>query len=270
MDTPGDYLRSGDLTAAIAAAEARVRSAPSDLEQRWLLAELLIVAGEHDRADGQLDAMIGIEPQAAVSAVPIRQLLRAEASRRQFFDAGRVPEFLDGVDAPSEGRLRAFVLFRDGEVAAAAEASAAAETARPMLAGSLAVAEHPERTFADFRDLDDVTADVFEVLTHTGKYYWIPMNRVVSIEFSPPSRPLDLIWRKAQMVVRDGFDAEVHLPAVYGTLDGADDATRLGRKTDWLGDDAGYVRGVGRRSFVLDGEESVDMLAIGRIALTQP
>jgi type VI secretion system protein ImpE len=86
------------------------------------------------------------------------------------------------------------------------------------------------------------------------------------VEFAPPERPLDLIWRKARLVVREAFDAEVHLPAVYGTLTGADDASRLGRRTEWIGGDGDAVVGVGRRCFALDGEEEVDMLAVERLA----
>jgi len=122
-----------------------------------------------------------------------------------------------------------------------------------------------ERGFADFRDLDDITAEVFEVLTQTGKYYWIEMRRVELIEFTPPERPLDLIWRPARMVVKDAFDAQVHLPAVYGTLTGVDAASRLGRRTDWLGEEGEAIVGVGRRSFVIDGEEEVDMMTLGSI-----
>ncbi|NDC54567.1 MAG: SciE type virulence protein, partial [Planctomycetia bacterium] len=163
-------------------------------------------------------------------------------------------------DAGIRARLEAFVLARDGGRAAAGAAVEAAERARPALPGTL-----EERAFADFRDLDDITAGVFEVLTHTGKYYWVPMSRVERIEFTPPSRPLDLLWRTARMVVRDAFDAEVHLPAVYGTAADLDDGLRLGRRTDWLGADGEAVVGVGRRTFVIDGEEPVDMLAIGTL-----
>jgi protein involved in temperature-dependent protein secretion len=67
------------------------------------------------------------------------------------------------------------------------------------------------------------------------------------------------------MVVKDAFDAQVHVPAVYGTLEGADAASRLGRRTDWLGEDGDAIVGVGRRSFVVDGEEEVDMMAIGSL-----
>ena len=50
------------------------------------------------------------------------------------------------------------------------------------------------------------------MLTSTGKYYWIPMERVEMIEFHDPARPRDLLWRRAHMVVRGGPDGEVFLP----------------------------------------------------------
>ena len=91
MDSPGDLLQAGRLADAIAAAEGQVKAAPADVDRRWLLAELLILAGQADRADAQLDTLISLEPRAAVTATPLRQLLRAEAARRQFFEEGRVP-----------------------------------------------------------------------------------------------------------------------------------------------------------------------------------
>jgi type VI secretion system protein ImpE len=266
MATAGELLAAGDLDGAIQAATAEVKAKPKDLESRWLLAELLILSGQHDRADAQFDAVIAVEPRAAVSAIPIRHLLRAEAARRQFYDEGRVPELLDGADQQVRDRLEAFVLLRAGRAADAGLLVERAEKARPALGGKLTLAkEESERSFSDFRDLDDITAEVFEVLTQTGKYYWIEMRRVQLIEFTPPERPLDLIWRPVRMVVKDAFDAQVHLPAVYGTLKAADTASRLGRRTDWLGDDGEAIVGVGRRSFVVDGEEQVDMMALGSI-----
>lgn len=265
MATAGELLSAGNLDEAIQAAIAEVKAKPKDLEARWLLAELLILGGQHDRADAQFDAMIAVEPRAAVAAIPIRQLLRAEAARRQFYDEGRVPELLDGADQQIRDRLEAFVLLRAGKAAEAGKLVERAEKARPAHGGTVALAKDGARKFADFRDLDDITAEVFEVLTQTGKYYWIEMRRVQLVEFAPPERPLDLIWRPVRMVVKDAFDAQVHLPAVYGTLQGADTASRLGRRTDWLGDEGEAIVGVGRRSFVVDGEEEIDMMALGSL-----
>ena len=262
MKTAHECLKDGRLAEALEAAQAKVRSSPSDLEARWLLAELLVLNGEIERADQQFDTLMNLEPRAAVTAAPIRQLLRAETARRDFFSAGRVPELIDGVDDGIRARLEAFVHARAGDRAAAGAAVAAAERDRPALSGTL-----DDKPFGDFRDLDDITAGVFEVLTRTGKYYWIPMSRVDRVEFSPPERPLDLLWRPVRMVVRDAFDAEVHLPALYGTEGDRDDELRLGHRTDWLGAEGEAIVGVGRRTFVVDGEEPIDMMAIGTLTL---
>ena len=261
MTTPNDKLKEGDLQAAVELASQSVKNDPKKLEHRWFLAELLILAGDDERADKQLDTLMTLDPRLAVAATPVRQLIRAEGKRKQFFSEGRVPDFLDGASESLQARLEAFVLLRDGQSEAAGEIVEKAECARPSLPGTLTVGGKNE-SFEDIRDLDDITAEVFEVLTYTGKYYWIEMNRVKLIEFTKLERPLDLIWRKARMVVGDAFDAEVFLPSVYGNLKGIDDLSRLGRKTDWIGDDKQAVIGVGGRSFVLDGEKDINMAAI--------
>ena len=264
MSDAKELLSNGKLTEAIEGTTAQGKPAPKDMALRWLLAELLIHKGENDRADKQLDALVTLDPRVAVSATPIRQLLRAEQARRQFYEEGRVPAFLDGATPAIHQRLESFVLLRDGKGKQAGDIAKQAEAARPELSGKCVV-NSEEISFKDIRDLDDITASVFEVFTCTGKYYWIDMSQVERIEFVKPERPLDLIWRKARLVVREAFDAEVHIPAVYGNLTGADDATRLGRKTEWIGADEDAVTGVGRRSFVLDGETEIDIMSIETI-----
>jgi type VI secretion system protein ImpE len=261
MATAGELFRAGDLSAAVAAATAAVKAEPADLAARWLLAELLIVAGDHDRADSQLDTIMSLEAGAAGAVVPLRHVLRAATTRRDFFAAASLPAFLEDSPTPAlRLLLEAFVQLRAGDAAKAGELAAEAERLRPALAGRCG-----DETFTDFRDLDDLTSDVFEVLTRTGKYYWIPAERVELLEFNPPERPLDLIWRPARMVVRDAFDAEVHLPAIYGLLDGADDAVRLGRRTDWVGEPPAPVRGVGQRMFALDGDRELGVMELATV-----
>ncbi len=198
--TPSEILKEGKLSEAISATNEAVKSAPKDLQHRWFLAELLVIAGDLDRADKQLDTLLTLDPRTAVAATPIRQLIRAEAARRQFFDEGRVPEFLDGIHEAAKVRLEAFVALRAGDKSLAGSLVEKAEVARPSLSGKITL-QGSQSSFEDIRDLDDITADVFEVLTYTGKYYWIEMSRVQLIEFVAPERPLDLIWRKARMVM---------------------------------------------------------------------
>jgi type VI secretion system protein ImpE len=125
------------------------------------------------------------------------------------------------------------------------------------------------KAFTDLRDLDDLTAPVFEVLTSTGKYYWIPIERVELIEFRPPQRPRDLLWQRARMVVRGGPDGEVYLPTLYsGTHAEADDALRLGRATEWRGGDGAPVRGLGQRTFLV-GDDAYPTLELTEITFAE-
>ena len=94
QQTAGALFRAGKLADAVAAANAAVRKAPADLAPRVLLAELLMFAGNLERADVILDAGSSIDPQAAVVIAEFRQLLRAEMARRQQRRDGRLPEFL--------------------------------------------------------------------------------------------------------------------------------------------------------------------------------
>src|SRR5580704_3795723 len=94
QQTVGALFRAGRLADAVAVANAAVRKAPADLAPRVLLAELLMFAGNLERADVILDAGSVIDPQAAVVIAEFRQLLRAEMARRQQRRDGRLPEFL--------------------------------------------------------------------------------------------------------------------------------------------------------------------------------
>jgi type VI secretion system protein ImpE len=264
QDTAGSLFRARRLGPAIAAANAEVRRKPGDLGARILLAELLVFAGNLDRADVILDAASQADPTAAVVVAEFRQLLRADIARRQLSRDGRVPEFLGEPTPALRAALAAHVALRAGDVAEAARQAAEAEAARPQVAGVMSLGGN-DTAFDDFRDVDDLCAGYFEVLTTTGKYYWIPTERVASITFHPPHRARDLAWRRATMSVNAGPDGEVYLPVIYDTnqSDLGDDY-RLGHTTDWIGEEGDPVRGVGQRVFLV-GEEAHGIMDLGEL-----
>ena len=253
-ETPGALLAAGKLGAAIEAANAQVRRAPAEIAGRILLAELLLLGGNLERADNLLDAAGQIDPTVLPGVAEFRQLIRAEQARRQLRRDGRVPEFLSEPTPPLRACLAAIVARRGGDLAQAARFAAEAEEQRPRAAGVIAGAGG-DVAFEDFRDADDFCAGYFEVLTTTGKYFWIPTERIASVEFHKPQRARDLYWRRATMSVSAGPDGEVYVPAIYDSLEtGIDDQLRLGRATDWRGPEAGPMLGLGQRLFLV-GEE---------------
>lgn len=261
----GRLFREGNLAAALTAANAAVRRAATDIGARVLLAELLAFSGNIERADVVLDACADLDPTAAIVVAEFRQLLRGETARRQLFSEGRVPEFLGEPTAAQRSALAAIVALRNGDVAEAARLAAEAEAARAHPSGTLRGA-----AFDDMRDADDLLGCCFEVITTTGKYFWIPPERVLLLEFHPAKRPRDLFWRRATMQVADGPDGDVYLPVIYPPMtktaaDAMTDPLRLGRATDWQqAGDSGPTMGLGAVT-VLVGEEALTWLEIDKI-----
>lgn len=264
---PGDagkLFREGRLADALGAANAAVRKAPTDIGSRILLAELLLFAGNVDRVDVVLDACADLDPTSAIVVAEFRQLLRGETARRQLFSEGRVPEFLGEPTAAQRLALSAVVALRDGDTAGAGKLAAEAEEARIHPSGTTS-----DGPFDDMRDGDDVLGCCFEAITTTGKYFWLPPERIIDMQLHPLKRPRDLFWRRASVQVADGPDGDVYLPTIYPPLDKSageqTDALRLGRATDWhqFGED-GPTRGIGAVTLVV-GEEPRTWLEMNAI-----
>lgn len=236
MSDPASLLRTGDLPGLRALFAARVRAEPGRAAHRVDLADVLIVAGELERADALLDAATVQDPAIALPVALTRQLIRAATAREDCFAARRPPELVAEAD--------------EGLVAALARL--AGTDASGAVAGELA-GTIDGRRFEGVRDGDDRLAEVLEVLTSTGKYVWVSLAQVASLKPLPPARLRDVAWRQAELEVRGGPGGVVYLPAIYPGA--ATDPQRLGRETDWMEVD-GAVRGMGLRTFLV-GEDAV-------------
>jgi len=251
-------LDADQLDEAISVMNGMVRAKPNDIDCRANLVELLCYAGNLERADRLLDAISDLDPSAAVGVALFRQLVRAEQARIQFYNEGRLPEFVSKPDALCELELRAAVLMREGDGKEAAALIEERDSLRPPAPGTA-----DGEAFDDFRDLDDISASHLEVLSSTGKYFWAPISSVIDLKFRPPERRRDLIWRRAGLSLSEGPDGEIFIPAIYSAKDSAV-AHRLGHITDYLGGDDTPVRGLGLRSFLV-GEDSRTILELGSV-----
>lgn len=258
--TPTEAYKAGKLSDAVAAAIEQVRNNPADRGKRTFLAELFVFAGDLERADKQLDVLASPDAADLMSVTLFRQLLRAETARREFFTQGRMPEFLAPPGEHVKLHLEASIRMRENKPAEAMELLTRAEAARPAATGTC-----DGDAFDDFRDLDDLAAPVFEVLTANGNYYWVPIETVEMVEFHKPDRARDLYWRPAHMIVTDGPDGVVYVPALYhGSHSASDESHRLGRGTHWDGGDGVPYLGRGLREFLV-GDSAKSILELGEI-----
>lgn len=260
-----EKFRAGDLGGAIDAAVAAVKQGPTDTDARGFLSELLCFNGDVVRADKHLDLINDQDTSVATGVALFRQILRGEMARQEVFARGRPPEMLDDPPAHLSLSLKALAALREDAAGEAAELTDAAEAKRPAIDGV-----RDSVSFADWRDLDDLLSGVMEVITSTGKYYWVPLERIASLSLEAPTRARDLLWRKAEIVVRGGPEGVVYLPATYpGTAESGDDTLKLGRATTWIDPETGPIRGLGLRTFLFD-EQDVPVMELQSLTTEPP
>lgn len=261
MTTPKSLLDAGDLKAAIEELTREVRAEPGNLQKRTFLFELLSFAGEWDRAEKQLSALPLDNPQSQLAAQIYKGNFAAERTRAKVFAGQARPGFLRPAPAYVDLHVQALGALGRGSFAEARELLDRAEEERPALPGKAA-----GKPFADFRDFDDRTAPVLELI-HKGSYVWMPLEQLRRIEVTPPKKLRDLLWPGAVVEADDGTTGDVFLFALYaGSGSHADDKVRLGRMTEWLtlADDVQVPAGL--RCFLVD-EDDRGLFEAGRIEL---
>ncbi len=243
-----ELFRAGGLQEAIEACIRNVKQQPAKPDHRDLLSQLLCFTGDWQRADKHLETL-GLQfPERAENVALIRQLIRAAEARQQLYQAGRLPEFVEQPPDYLQYYLKASICLREGQTGDAAELLLQAEQTRPRVSGRC-----NQTAFHDMRDADDLCAGFLEAFTATGKYYWLPFDRIHRVMLYPIETPLDVLWRRSQIAVQDGPNGIVYLPQLYidSTLS-ADESLCVGRGTEWLGAEGEPIRGIGHRVLWFD------------------
>ncbi len=224
---------AGKLNAAIEALGAELRDNPADAQRRTFLFELLCFAGNHDRADKQLDVLSSGGPEAGMGALLYRSALHAERTRAEMF------------------RNKTFPLD-----------SAPADDVAGTLNG---------KPFSSIEDGDPRIGARLEVFA-AGQYMWIPWQHVASLKIEPPKRLRDLLWAPAILKTTEEFKAqqdlgELLLPALTPlSFDSTDDDIRLGRATDWIDLPDGDFAAIGQKVVMVDGEQ-IPLLSIRELEI---
>lgn len=268
-----ELFHENKLNQIIENSSQQLQREPTNIKQRSLLSEMLCLMGDIERADKHLDIICQQEPKYFVGANTIRQLIRAEMTRKECFMQGAFPEFLDKPDTVQQLHLAALIEIRNNNNSKASALLEQAIEHTQELTG-----ECNGVVFNCIRDLDDVFAPFLEVLTTTGKYYWFSFNQIKNINFYLPEHPLDLLWRRAELQLFNDKVCEIYIPATYLYFNDLNlpvqdiNAYRLARKTDWYTLDAKnkkITRGIGQK-ILLVGDDVFPILDIKNLKIQIP
>ena len=220
MDAATLY-RAGKLDEAIEAIGAKLRGDPMDASSRTFLFELLLFAGEYERAGKQLEVVARSSSDADMGAWLYRSALHAEMLRQEMFDTDSLPAGGPEPASPA-GRLNG-------------------------------------KPFESIADADPRIGPRLEIFA-AGQYTWLPLDQVETVTAGPPKRLRDLVWIPAQVKVSPEFTGmelgEIMIPALApGSGRDDDDLVRLGRVTDWVELEDGRHAPIGQKLLLVDGEE---------------
>ncbi|MBK1850973.1 hypothetical protein FE845_06455 [Marinobacter sp. 1-4A] len=256
MDVIKQHLAGGNLAQAIEEVQQQVKAQPAAAELRASLIELLCVAGHLERADDMLGSLARHHPEWLAGAANLRQLIRAQQARLEFHQ-GKLAE--DAVVCEAENLQTILALraaLNEQDFTAAEAAAILLEQQRPATEFRLG------EVSGDIRDCDDSLCDFLEALSAEGKFYLWRWSDIESIDFHPPTSPVELVWRRADVELASGKQGEVFVPLVYAASD--TDHERLGRVTEWRAHSDGLVTGIGLKQYLV-GDDAVGLSDVKRV-----
>jgi type VI secretion system protein ImpE len=227
-----------------------IQKSPQRSDLRVYLFQVYCVQGEWAKAGAQLDVLLELDPSSKPMVQTYREALKCEVLRRDVFDGKRSPLVLVQPEDWLAGMLEALRLDAEGHPAAASELRARSLEAAPAIGGTLDGAP-----FAWLADADSRLGPVVEAIIN-GKYYWVPVARLLRIELEPPADLRDFVWAPATLTLANGAANVALIPTRYpGTEREPSDALRLARATEWREQPGGAWHGVGQRVLTTDQSE---------------
>jgi type VI secretion system protein ImpE len=227
-----------------------IQKQPQRSDLRVFLFQIYCVQGEWIKAATQLDVLLELDPSSRPMVETYREALKCEALRREVFDGKRSPLVLGAPQDWLAMMIEALRVDAEGRPDAAAELRARALATAPATSGKL-----DDAPFAWLADADARLGPVIEAIVN-GKYYWVPVSRLLRIEIEKPADLRDFVWAPATLTLENGAASVALIPTRYpGTERESEPALRLARATDWREQPGGAWHGVGQRMLTTDQSE---------------
>ena len=256
-----DSLREGKLEETLGELQAQVRKAPADSKLRVFLFQLLALMGQWERAMTQLNVAGELDAGTLAMVQTYREALRCEVLRGEIFAGKRSPLVFGQPEQWVALLLEAQTLLAQGAGEQARAMREAALDAAPTTPGTIDGAP-----FEWIMDGDNRLGPVVEAIVN-GRYYWIPFQRIRSIQVEEPEDLRDLVWMPAYFTWANGGESAGLIPTRYpGSETSADPEVRRSRRTEWLEQPGGAYIGHGQRMFFTDSGEYA-LMEVRRIDL---
>lgn len=245
-----DRLRAGDLEESLRDLQEQVRRQPAHAGYRVFLFQLLAVMGQWRRALNQLEVAGELDAGTLAMVQTYREVLRCEVLRAEVF-AGRRSPLVFGTPAEWVALLmESQRLLARGAIEQARGLRERALEQAPTTSGTIDGAR-----FEWIMDGDARLGPLLEVII-SGRYYWVPFQRIHAIRLEQPADLRDLVWMPAQFTWTNQGEAVGFIPTRYpGSESSANPELRRAQRTEWQELPDGACLGLGQRMFFTDSGE---------------
>lgn len=244
------WIADRSLLTVIKEIENQIKLNPTEFGERWLLFQLLCLIGEWQRALKQLQLCAQMRSEFEQQAHLYRGLIACELFRQECFTGHKRPAFIQTQPSWLNLLLDAIPLDLSGDKLQADEIRLQALSSIADIAGLL----NSDKSFLWISDSDTWLGPTIELVIG-GIYTWLPFEQIHSITSKPPTNILELLWKPAHLVLKDGSEYHTFLMARCNELDSTDDALLLCQKTIWKEFGQSSVRAYGQKTWQTDQGE---------------
>ena len=239
-----DLLQAGRLSEALGRVAEEVKAKPGDLAARTFFFELLSLNGDLDRAAKQLDVLA--DSTGEMGSLYLGAI-QAERERRSFFHGGPRPRLL-AEPTYAASYLEAVECYAAGQSGAAMERLQSAEsnaTLRALVNGT---------EVQELSESHDLLGPFLELVID-NHYAWVPWESIHSLTIPEPRYLRNTIWTPASLALHSGDQGQVLIFSLYVDSHLQDEDIKLGRRTIWEQDSAGFTIAYGHKVIATEGRD---------------
>ena len=242
-------LKSGDLIACKAQLFNEIKKDPSNVNLRIFLFQLSCINRDWQRAITQLDVLKELCDTTLAMVNTYQQLIDCEQIREKVLSGNKEPVCFGEPSDWLAYYVKAYQQFSNTDIEQAHKLLLQGAELAPAISGTI-----NDEPFEWLSDGDVRFGPSIEVMLNGG-YYWLPLEYVAEINFEPVEDLRDLVWRPANLTLKNKGKLIVFIPTRYPVTAETNDAQLLARTCDWQEPVESFYIGNGQRVFVTDQSE---------------
>jgi type VI secretion system protein ImpE len=214
------------------------------------LFQLSCINRDWQRAKTQLDVLKDMSDSTLAMGNTYTQLIECEQIRENVLSGDKEPVCFGEPSPWLAYYVKAYQQFSQGNSDEAAHLVQQGAELAPAISGTV----NGEEAFEWLCDGDVRFGPAIEVMLNGG-YYWLPLEYISALSFEPVEDLRDLVWRPANLTLKNKGKLIVFVPTRYPITAETNDAQLLSRTCDWQEQVDNFYIGQGQRIFVTDNDE---------------